>query len=157
MWYLKKIAVGNVVSKLEGTELIEPKTSTDEHKLILWFVLYGRPSPQVWFKATGHFFLEKLFSYQRVFPEELRGFLASLHTDGAWESRNLPHLPSSHARILTTGRDQGLTGKTRQLLLKVIWKRCASVDLQCAGTQLSVPLCHDIIWRFHCETAFHSV
>ena len=57
-----------MVSKLEGTELIEPKTSTDEHKLILWFVLYGRPLPQVWFKATGHFFSGKVVFIPESFP-----------------------------------------------------------------------------------------
>lgn len=34
----KQIAVGSVVNGLEGTELIELKTSIDEQRLILWFV-----------------------------------------------------------------------------------------------------------------------
>lgn len=44
MRYLSKITVGNVVNGLEGTELIELKTSIDEQRLILWFALCIRLS-----------------------------------------------------------------------------------------------------------------
>lgn len=64
------------------------------------------PSLKFGLKQQGIFFLEKLFSYQRVFPEVLRGFLASLHTGSVRESSDLPHLSFSRARILTVGRDE---------------------------------------------------
>lgn len=44
MRYLSKITVDNVANGLEGTELIELKTNTDEQRLILWFALCMRLS-----------------------------------------------------------------------------------------------------------------
>lgn len=126
MWYLSKITVGSMVNGLEGTELIELKTSIDEQNSFCG-LLYSEAHFRFGLRQQG-IFLEKVFSHQRAFSEVTTAFLASLGRDIVW--RKAFSFPFFWSPCLDIGYSEGwgvLLGKQDNRCLKK--KNLYSVDL----------------------------